>query len=104
MADDITRKREDDEPHVFMTESELWRSSGANGVESMPNCVAWDTVWQRIERRLPAVYSGRMFTYLGGGVDRICTAVQWCLSGYDFVCDLIDRIRTEWRHATKNKA
>ena len=45
-----------------------------------------------------------MFTYLGGGVDRICTAVQWCLSGYDFVCDLIDRIRTEWRHATKNKA
>lgn len=45
-----------------------------------------------------------MFTYLGGGVDRICTAVQWCLSGYDFVCDLIDRIRTERRHATKNKA
>lgn len=44
-----------------------------------------------------------MFTYLGGGVDRICTAVQWCLSGYDFVCDLIDRIRTERRHATKNK-
>ena len=45
-----------------------------------------------------------MFTYLGGGVDRICLAVQWCLSGYDFVCDLIDRIRTERRHATKNKA
>lgn len=45
-----------------------------------------------------------MFTYLGGGVDRICTAVQWCLSGYDFVCDLIDRIRTERRHAAKNKA
>lgn len=45
-----------------------------------------------------------MFTYLGGGVDRICSAVQWCLSGYDFVRDLIDRIRTERRHATKNKA
>lgn len=45
-----------------------------------------------------------MFTYLGGGVDRICLAVQWCLSGYDFVRDLIDRIRTEWRHAAKNKA
>ena len=45
-----------------------------------------------------------MFTYLGGGVDRICTAVQWCLSGYDFVCDLIDRIRTERRQATKNTA
>lgn len=45
-----------------------------------------------------------MFTYFGGGVDRICLAVQWCLSGYDFVCDLIDRIRTERRHATKNKA
>lgn len=45
-----------------------------------------------------------MFTYLGGGVDRICTAVQWYLSGYDFVRDLIGRIRTERRHATKNKA
>ena len=44
-----------------------------------------------------------MFTYLGSGVDRICTTVQWCLSGYDFVRSLIDRIRTERKRTTSDK-
>ncbi len=43
---------------------------------------------------------GGMFTYLGSGIDRICTTVQWCLSGYDLVRSLIDRIRTERKRTT----
>lgn len=44
-----------------------------------------------------------VFTYLGGGIDRICTTVQWCLSGYDFVRNLIIRIRDERQQKKKDE-